>query len=43
VACYLEMLFGSHNVGASGCGLPMCSILGFGTLGALERLRTGRC
>jgi hypothetical protein len=38
VACYLEMLFGSHNVGASGSGLPVCSILSFGTLGALEGL-----
>ena len=32
------MLFGSHNVGARGSGLPVCSILGFGTLGALEGL-----
>ena len=38
VACYLEMLFGGHNVGASGSGLPVCSILSFGTLGALEGL-----
>jgi hypothetical protein len=38
VACYLEMLFGSHNVGARGSGLPVCSILGFGTLRALEGL-----
>jgi hypothetical protein len=32
------MLFGGHNVGASGSGLPVCSILSFGTLGALEGL-----
>jgi hypothetical protein len=32
------MLFAGHDIGAGGSGLPVCSVLSFSTLGALEGL-----